>query len=130
MVREIDIQNAIRLALQPYAYTFRANVGLFFTKDGRPVQTGLPPGFSDLFGFRKSDGRMFFIEVKKPGGRRSEKQKQFIAAMKRAGALAGFALSAEEALAILEIQEEEQEALKIALSALVEEEGKNDESGR
>ena len=100
-MKEIDIQNTIRLALTEIAITFRANVGLFFTRDGRPVSTGLPKGFSDLFGFRKSDGRIFFLEIKTEKGKLSENQKNFLAAMKNQGAITGVARSPEEALRIV-----------------------------
>lgn len=99
---EIDIQNEIRIALSEYTVTFRANVGVFFTKDGRPIQTGLPKGFSDLFGFRKSDGRIFFIEVKTETGKLSEKQKYFLETMKQLGAIAGVARNPQEAIEIIQ----------------------------
>lgn len=104
MMEEHAIQNCIRIALSPYATVFRANVGKVFTPDGRFFDTGLPKGFSDLFGFRHSDGRIFFIEVKTPAGRVSSEQKNFIEQMRRSGAIAGVARSAEDALKI--IQEE------------------------
>lgn len=104
-MKEIDIQNSIRLALTPYATVFRANVGIFSTKDGRTVSTGLPKGFSDLFGFRKSDGRMFFIEVKNEKGRLRKEQLHFINTMKEQGAIAGVARSPEEALALVNAYE-------------------------
>lgn len=100
-MREVDLQNEIRLALNEIAVTFRANVGVFFTRDGRPVRTGLPRGFSDLFGFRKSDGRIFFLEVKTEKGRLREDQKKFLNAMTRLGAIAGVARSPEQAIDIV-----------------------------
>jgi hypothetical protein len=100
-MKEIDVQNSIRLALNPYAVCFRANVGVFNTKDGRTISTGLPKGFSDLFGFRKSDGRMFFIEVKNEKGRLRKDQEHFIETMKQNGAIAGVARSPEEAIEIV-----------------------------
>ena len=100
-MREIDLQNEIRLALNEIAVTFRANVGVFFTRDGRPVSTGLPKGFSDLFGFRKSDGRIFFLEIKTAAGRLSQDQKKFIAAMQQLGAIAGVARSVDQAIQIV-----------------------------
>lgn len=54
-----------------------------------------------MFGHRLSDGRIFYIEVKKPGGRIRDKQKLFIQAMKDSGALAGVAYSVEDALKII-----------------------------
>ena len=100
-MKEIDIQNQIRIELSEIAVTFRANVGVFFTKDGRPVSTGLPKGFSDLFGFRKSDGRVFFLEIKNEKGKLSKDQEFFLEAMKKLGAIAGVARSPDEALRIV-----------------------------
>lgn len=101
MMREIDLQNQIRLALDKIAITFRANVGIFYTRDGRPISTGLPKGFSDLFGFRRSDGRIFFLEIKTANGRLSKDQKSFLAAMSKLGAITGVARSVEDALEVL-----------------------------
>lgn len=98
---EIDIQNSIRIALSDIAVTFRANVGVFFTKDGRPVRTGLPKGFSDIFGFRKSDGRAFFLEIKTETGKLSKDQETFLEAMKTLGAISGVARSPKEAIEII-----------------------------
>lgn len=100
-MKEIDVQNSIRLALNPYAIVFRANVGSFKTADGRTVTTGLPKGFSDLFGFRKKDGKIFFIEVKNERGRLRKEQEHFIKTMRENGAIAGVARSPEEAIALL-----------------------------
>lgn len=102
-MKEIDVQNSIRLALNPYAVVFRANVGIFRTTDGRMVATGLPKGFSDLFGFRKSDGKIFFIEVKNEKGRLRVDQKHFIETMRDKGAIAGVARSVEEAIQLIEV---------------------------
>lgn len=99
---ETDIQNEIRLALNKIAITFRANVGVFYTRDGRPIRTGLPKGFSDLFGFRRSDGRIFFIEVKTKKGKLRDDQVQFLEAMKQLGAITGVARSTSEAIEIIE----------------------------
>ncbi|WP_372708527.1 VRR-NUC domain-containing protein [Bacillus sp. CDB3] len=101
VIKEIDVQNAIRLALNPYAIVFRANVGTFKTADGRTVSTGLPKGFSDLFGYRKSDGKIFFIEVKNEKGRLRPDQKHFIETMHKNGAIAGVARSPEDAIELI-----------------------------
>lgn len=98
---EQDIQNLIRIAASKNNMIFRANVGKVRTSDGRFFDTGLPKGFCDLFGFRP-DGQIFFIEVKKPGGRVREDQKKFIRIMKNNGAIAGVAYSVEDALKIIE----------------------------
>lgn len=98
---EQDIQNLIRIAASKENIIFRANVGKVRMQDGRYFDTGLPKGFCDLFGFRK-DGQIFFIEVKKPGGRVRDDQHKFIDVVKRNGALAGIAYSVEDALKIIE----------------------------
>lgn len=98
---ETDIQNQIRVALSPYCIVFRMNVGLCYTKDGRPIRTGVPTGFSDLFGHRKSDGRAFYIEVKTPTGKASPAQLRFLEQMAVNGAITGICRSPEEALRLL-----------------------------
>lgn len=82
-------------------FVVRANVGLFFTKDGRPVSTGLPKGFSDLFGHRQDDARAFYLEVKSATGRVTAEQAAFVNAMKLRGAIAGVVRSVEDARAML-----------------------------
>jgi hypothetical protein len=98
---EHDIQNDIRVAVSPYCVIFRANVGTVRTPDGRYFSTGLPSGFSDLFGVRRRDSRAVFIEVKKPGGRVSPEQKNFIKVMQSVGAIAGVCFSADEAVKLV-----------------------------
>ena len=98
---EQDIQNLIRAELSKHALVFRANVGKVKTHDGRYFDTGLPPGFCDLFGFRKSDGKIFFIEVKTPKGRVRPVQKKFMEIVKRNGAIVGVARSVDDALKII-----------------------------
>ncbi len=100
-MREIEVQNNIRLALNPYAVVFRANVGKVRLDNGRWFDTGLPKGFSDLFGFRRMDGKIFFIEVKNEKGKASKEQLNFIDRMKENNAIAGIARSAEEAIRII-----------------------------
>ena len=99
---EADIMRCIMMALSHEGhFVARANIGLFLTRDLRPVHSGLPTGFSDLFGHRKQDARAFYIEVKSARGVASKEQRAFIAAMQERGALAGFARSVEQALAIV-----------------------------
>lgn len=98
---EHEIQNEIRAALAPFCVIFRTNVGTGYTKDGRYFSTGLPKGFSDLFGFRRCDGRAVFVEVKKPGGRISHEQKHFISSMRNLGAIADICYSAAEAVELI-----------------------------
>lgn len=101
MTEEHKIQNEIRLAVAPHCDIFRINVGQGYTKDGRYFSTGVPQGFSDLFGVRKSDGKAVFIEVKTSKGRATEKQYNFIQMMKLNGAIAGICRSAEEAVKLV-----------------------------
>lgn len=100
-VKEKDIQDMIRMAIAPVAMCFRANVGKFRTQDGRWMTTGLPNGFPDLFGFRKRDGKMFFIEVKTCRGRLSEDQKYWRQILTREPVLYGVARDPADAIAIL-----------------------------
>ena len=98
---EADLIRSVMIALSAEGHqAFRANVGLFFTKDGRPVRSGLPVGFSDLFGFT-ADQRPFFLEIKTPTGRIRPEQSAFLAAMTKRGAIAGVARSVQDALDLL-----------------------------
>lgn len=101
MPTEHEIQNEIRKELSKYGVFFRANVGKVRLSDGRYFDTGLPVGFSDLFGVRKSDGKAIFIEVKNEKGRVSPEQKNFIEQMRKNGAIAGVARSAMDAVKII-----------------------------
>ena len=72
---EIEIQNAIRVALSEIGVVRRNNVGTFYTQDGRAVAVGIP-GEPDLTLFLPK-GKIILIEVKTPTGRQSAKQKHF-----------------------------------------------------
>ena len=98
--RETEIQNAIRLGVSDIAVIFRINTGLLYSKTGVPVRTGTP-GYPDLSGYRKSDGKAVFIEVKTERGVRSKEQENFIRVAQSHGCLAGFARSVEEARQII-----------------------------
>ena len=100
-MREKDIQNEIRLALNPYAVVFRINVGTFMSDTGRMVSTGVPKGYTDLSGVRKKDGKAIFIEVKTEKGKLSKYQDNFIKQMIKVGAIAGVARSPEEAIKLV-----------------------------
>ncbi len=97
-MKESDIQNNIRLALNPYAVIFRTNVGKVRMADGRWFDTGLPKGFSDTCGFRKSDGKMIFLEIKKKGGKTSKEQKHFLNEMSKYPVIVAVCRSVEEAI--------------------------------
>lgn len=113
MTPEHKIQNEIRNALVGKCLLFRANVGQAWSGEvisrdngevtlanARPFSSGLPNGFSDLFGMTL-DGRFIALEVKTPEGRVSEEQEKFIAAIKKRGGLAAVVRSVEEALRVL-----------------------------
>lgn len=98
---ETDLQNRIRVGISDIAVTHRINVGTF--KVGkRFVSTGVRPGFSDLFGHRRSDGKAFYLEIKTDKGVVSENQEKFIAAMQKTGAIAGVCRSVAEARQLLD----------------------------
>lgn len=88
------------------ARLFRNNVGLFETKGGHLVKTGLCAGSSDLIGFSskivtqdmvgKKIAIFTAIEVKTKKGRSSKDQMNFISAVKNFGGIAGVARSKED----------------------------------
>lgn len=77
-----------------------ATSGLLKSLDGRRYIRALPTGFPDLFGYRRMDGRMFFIEVKRPKGRRSDEQIEFGNSL-HGSVLYGVARSIDDAFKIL-----------------------------
>lgn len=101
MNRETVLMNQIRVELSKTCVIFRANVGSVRTIDGRYFSTGLPKGFPDLFGFRKKDKRIVFVEVKTDTGRVRKEQKEFITRMKSIGCIAGVVRSVEEAVRLV-----------------------------
>lgn len=115
-MKEHDIQSEIRLALAKDVILFRTNAGTLWQGkkvysqefkqdvliDLRPV-TGLPEGYPDLSGVRKSDGRAVFVEVKTPTGKVSEAQTHFIEQMRKYNAVAGVARSVDDALKLVEV---------------------------
>lgn len=122
--REHAIQNEIRNALTDEGLFFRAQVGQAWTgsridrlpggkvliHDARPFSTGLPAGFSDLFGevpvvitqemVGLTIGVFAVIEVKDKG-KPTEKQLAFITAVNDNGGRGGVARSVEDALRIV-----------------------------
>lgn len=116
---ESAISHSIRFAFGARDDTrlFRNNVGRLRDKEGRYVQFGLCPGSADLIGWHTltitadmvgSRIAVFAaIESKKPGARtdpeRLALQQSFIDAVNRAGGLAGFATSLDEAAHVLRL---------------------------
>jgi len=95
-------QDSIRVALAQEGYiVFRANVGKVKTADGRWFDSGLPTGFPDLMGFKPENGKIFFIEVKTPKGKRRADQVLFANQLRDKCAIYGVARSADEAVTIV-----------------------------
>lgn len=131
MSAEHVIQNKIRNALAGLCILFRANIGKAWAsndvvkiskpmvipvfpgdvvlRQARPFSTGLPPGFSDVFGsvqivitpemVGQSIAQAMYGEVKTEDGRLSSEQAAFLQAMKNQGARVGVWRSPEDALA-------------------------------
>lgn len=100
---EHSIQKQIQLELSRHQCTvFRANVGKIHTPDGRFFSTGLPSGFPDLFGFRWTDGKIFFIEVKNAKGRPRADQVVFHKMLQSHNVVHGIARSVHDALMIVD----------------------------
>ena len=124
---EREIQTEIRNDLAGKCLTFRANVGQAWAgsrterlsagrmliHDARPFSTGLPPGFSDLFGLvpvtitpdmvGRTVGVFFGLEVKTPTGRLSDKQGAFLSAITAKGGIGEIVRSGADALAALKL---------------------------
>lgn len=99
---EKEIQNQIRDILAYGCKVWNITTGTFKVA-GRPpryIRT-FPPGTPDLMGFRKSDGKMFFIEVKTAKGKLSKEQKEFAEFIKDYPVLYGVARSVDDALRIV-----------------------------
>lgn len=97
-IKEIDIQNAIRIALSKYGVVIRQNTGNFELKDGRRIMCGVK-GLSDLLFIGKN--KVAFIEVKNATGKISDEQANFIKKMQSLGHIAGVARSVEDALKLI-----------------------------
>lgn len=78
-----------------------ATSGLLKSPDGKRFVRALPEGFPDLFGYRKADGKMFFIEVKTASGRISKSQINFMQTEASPKVLYGIARSIDDAFEIL-----------------------------
>jgi hypothetical protein len=111
---EHEIQQRIRLACAgpgQEARLWRNNVGRLIDAQGRLVTFGLCPGSADLIGYvpvtitPEMVGMRLAVfaavEVKRPGGRATSQQLQWLGAAQAAGGRAGIATSVEEAGLIL-----------------------------
>jgi hypothetical protein len=103
-------EDAIARAIEQH-YHLRAapNVFMFAVPNGgyrRPVEAavmkslGVRAGVPDTCWIK--DGRVFFLEIKSPGGRLSPAQEQTLIALRAAGALACHAHGLDQCLRVLE----------------------------
>lgn len=95
---QTDIKDAINKA--GIGRCWVASSGTFKSLDGRRYIKGMPTGFPDLFGYRRKDGKMFFIEVKRPKKDRSDEQIEFGETL-HGTVLYGVARSIDDAFKIL-----------------------------
>lgn len=109
---EHEIQQRIILAAsRGPVRLWRNNVGALRDERGQLVRYGLGKGSADLIGYRQvlitpeMVGQPFAqfvaVEVKRPGGRTTPEQANFLALVKRAGGCAGIARSVVDAAEIL-----------------------------
>ncbi|GAW36987.1 VRR-NUC domain protein [Roseovarius sp. A-2] len=99
---ETDIHNRILVALSrefhPRGIFWRQNAGRVRSDRGAWISLG-PTGISDIVGVL--DGRSVFVEVKTATGKQRKAQKNFQAAVERAGGLYLVARSPDEAISAL-----------------------------
>ncbi len=97
MNNETDLMHRIEEAVSKRGcLVFRANVGKIRMADGRWFDTGLPKGFSDLFGFIPRSGRFFAIECKVKPNKPTPEQIQFLHVIRRLGAIGLVAYDVED----------------------------------
>ena len=113
LMTETELQKRIQVGVSPYAAVFRIPAGKYYQGQFNTMRDGTPyihhlrrisvavEGYPDLSGFRRSDGKAVFIEVKTKTGRVSKNQAKFIEMAKKAGCLAGVARSVEDAIKII-----------------------------
>lgn len=103
MIPEHKIQSAILVAVSQHHCTiFRSNVGKVKTIDHRWFDTGLPNGHPDLYGFRWSDGKVFYLEIKNTKGRPRPDQIRFHKMLANHHIIHGIARSVDDALKIVD----------------------------
>jgi len=96
MTSESRLKAQVELFLSEKGYIpLRLNVGLFYTKNGYPIRTGLPKGTSDLLAISPS-GQAVFIETKVHPRKPTAEQLNFIRVMQKQGAIAGVVYSIDD----------------------------------
>lgn len=104
---EHEIQSNILLEVSKRGHKiYRANAGKIKNAHTGTWVKLLPAGFADTFGFRKSDGKFFAIEVKGEKGRLRKEQKRFAEFAEKQPILYGVARSVEDAIQIIEEEEQ------------------------
>lgn len=109
---EAKIQRDIMVALSEHGCTvFRYNTGRVKIDEGQSMlapdykprffNAGPPQGHPDIGGFRHSDGKAFYIEVKDHKGKLREDQIKFGLFLQKYPVLYGVARSVEDALEII-----------------------------
>lgn len=126
---ETDVKAEVRAALGrlPYVTIWNAPTGLFYTKSGTPVRF-FDKGFPDMFGHVTVASvhccspsspqvcaahrglvlldmpipRMFFLEIKRPGGRLSKEQEAHLNMFRGQHVAAGWVDNVADALAFIE----------------------------
>lgn len=100
-MKELDIQKSIKNSLVTIGHRcWQVDSGKKVTYKTRGF--GLEKGFPDLFGSRKGDNKLFFVEVKKSDGVLSDDQKAFLLAAHKNGILNGVARNVTEAIEIIQ----------------------------
>ncbi len=106
-MRESNLVNEIIRAAYPVMRLWRVNVGRVKTADGRIFSTGLPRGFSDLFGILPAENSAngqavpVFIEVKVRPNKPSPEQIRFVEEQRKNGAVAGVVYSIDDVWELL-----------------------------
>lgn len=103
MISEHEIQSRILVAVSQHRCTiFRSNVGKVKTNDGRWFDTGLPKGHPDLYGFKWSNGKVFYLEIKNAKGKPRQDQIRFHHMLTSHNIIHGIARSVNDALKIVD----------------------------
>ena len=103
MQSEHSIQSAIMVAVSQHHCTiFRSNVGKVKMADGRWFDTGLPKGHPDLYGFKWSNGKVFYLEIKNAKGKPRTDQIRFHKMLTSHHIIHGIARSTDDALKIID----------------------------
>tara|TARA_R100001480_G_scaffold63449_2_gene75752 strand:+ start:3160 stop:3549 length:390 start_codon:yes stop_codon:yes gene_type:complete len=103
---ETSIQNAILtyLSYRRDVFVWRNNTtGIYDAKRGRYRSTGKfsIKGVADILGVT-NEGQIICLEVKRPGGRTSRDQQNFLSRVKTFGGIAGVVTSVQEVIELFE----------------------------